>query len=285
MQAASHSPVAVGVDGSDQSARALDVAAAEAAYRAAPLRILYAYQPPAMTYAIPMSTAMPTPLDGVGPSDWAQRLLADARARVGHRFPQLDVTATPIDDSASRSLIDASRDASLVVVGCRGRGGFTGLLLGSVSAHVATHAECPVLVVRGEPGTPTNAPIVLGIDVWDLPHAAIIFAFEEAACRHVPLRAVYAGQATPGAVGDTLSPWRDKYPDVVLTTKITDGDAGRVLVAESTTAGMVVVGSHNRGQLRSQLLGSVGYTLIHHGHSPIAIVHATDGSAAERSAS
>jgi nucleotide-binding universal stress UspA family protein len=270
-------PVVVGVDGSEQSASALEIAAAEAAYRTAPLRIVHAYQPPALTYAVPLSTALPTPLNSSGPSDWDHKLLADARISVGRRFPRLDVTAALIEGPASRTLIEQSRGAHLVVLGCRGRGGFAGLLLGSVSAHVATHAECPVLVVRGLPGKPTDAPIVLGIDIWDLPSAAIMFAFEEAARRHAPLHAVYAGHAAPGAVGDLLAPWRDKYPDVALSTEIADESrAGPVLVAISMTAAMVVVGSHNRGQLRSQLLGSVGYTLIHHGHSPITIVHESD---------
>lgn len=138
-------------------------------------------------------------------------------------------------------------------------------------------------VVRGLSGKSTDAPVVLGIDVWDLPPAAIMFAFEKAARRRAPLHAVYAGRAAPGAVGDLLTPWRDKYPDVALTTEIADDSrAGPVLVAISMTAAMVVVGSHNRGELRSQLLGSVGYTLItkHAARSPSSThpTTATEGS-------
>jgi nucleotide-binding universal stress UspA family protein len=274
MRSVNHSPVAVGTDGSERATRAIEVAAAEAAYRAAPLRIVHAYQTPMLVYAAPIGMAPPTPMQATGPTDTDHAILAEARARVLRRYPTVDVTTALVHDTPARALLDAANDAQLVVVGGCGVGAVASLLLGSVSAHVATHAHAPVLVVRGAAGKPLDAPIVLGLDPADPSTDAIAFAFDVAAKRQVPLHAVYVGAVPPDAVVDTLGPWQDKYPDVQLTTRvIPEGGPASVLIGFSTTAAMVVVGSHQHGRLRSQLLGSVGYALIHHGHSPIAIVH------------
>jgi nucleotide-binding universal stress UspA family protein len=61
-----------------------------------------------------------------------------------------EVVLKPVNDLPARALLAAAEGAWLVVVGSRGLGGFKGLLLGSVSSHVAHHAPCPVLIVRGE---------------------------------------------------------------------------------------------------------------------------------------
>jgi nucleotide-binding universal stress UspA family protein len=58
------------------------------------------------------------------------------------------------EGGAARVLIEASRGATMLVVGSRGHGGFTGLLLGSVSSNVAEHAPCPVLIIHGDQPPP-----------------------------------------------------------------------------------------------------------------------------------
>jgi nucleotide-binding universal stress UspA family protein len=81
--------------------------------------------------------------------DDARRSLGEALAALGDEASGLDVEPVVVCDLAARALLDSAKDADLVVVGSRGVGGFEGLLLGSVSSQVASHAACPVVVVPG----------------------------------------------------------------------------------------------------------------------------------------
>ena len=78
----------------------------------------------------------------------ARELLADAVAPWALKYPAVEVEVTVVEGSVAWALVQASNGAALVVVGSRGHGGFTGLLLGSVSQALLRHAECPVAVVR-----------------------------------------------------------------------------------------------------------------------------------------
>ena len=78
----------------------------------------------------------------------ARELLADAVAPWALKYPAVEVEITVMAGSAPWALVQASNGAALVVVGSRGHGGFTGLLLGSVSQALLRHAACPVAVAR-----------------------------------------------------------------------------------------------------------------------------------------
>ncbi|MEU8215027.1 universal stress protein [Micromonospora taraxaci] len=126
-------PVAVGVDGSDASLVALGFAAERAAQRQVPLRVLHAWTP--------------GPGGAAGVPD--ERASVEAALEPWRRtFPELDITVDLVGGSPASMLIEASRDARLVVVGSRGRGGLAGMLLGSVSQQLIQHSHCPVAVVR-----------------------------------------------------------------------------------------------------------------------------------------
>ncbi|HKR98888.1 MAG TPA: universal stress protein [Candidatus Dormibacteraeota bacterium] len=132
--------IVVGVDGSDPSKLALRWAARIAAAEDARIEAVMAWQLPTLAYR------------SIGPivdmQDSMEKALADAVNDVfGQQRPN-DMTLRTVQGGGASVLLDASGDALMVVVGSRGRGGFAGLLLGSVSAKVAEHAECPVLVVR-----------------------------------------------------------------------------------------------------------------------------------------
>ena len=137
--------VLVGIDGSEGSRRALRFAAAEAKTHGASLTVLLAYTVPAPPVAI--GTAQPPARAEQAWRQDAENLLHQTvQATVDD--PALKVVADAVEGPAAQALIDASQDADLLVVGTRGHGGFAGMLLGSVSQHVAAHAPCPVLVVR-----------------------------------------------------------------------------------------------------------------------------------------
>lgn len=136
--------VVVGVDGSKASHRALDWAADEADLRRAKLTVLHAWSSPWEAWG---ETDVPPPAVGYGEAERREQLLEPEIREVRRSHPDLDIAPLVVNDLIARALIDASDDADVVVVGSRGRGGFAGLLLGSVGQQVVHHARCPVVVV------------------------------------------------------------------------------------------------------------------------------------------
>ncbi len=136
-------PVVVGVDGSPTSEEALKVAIDEAAWREVPLVAVHAWSD--ADYGVPLPTA---DLDWAEVEREQQRLLAERLAGRQERYPDVRVERVVVRDRPRDELLARSRDAQLVVVGSRGRGGFRGLVLGSTSQALIHHADCPVLVVR-----------------------------------------------------------------------------------------------------------------------------------------
>jgi nucleotide-binding universal stress UspA family protein len=139
-------PIVVGFDGSVGSESALRWAAQEALYRGAPLRVVHAWEAPPQLVA----GAGWVPPDGARLEELAQAArgrLDTALAALANELRGLDVEPRAEHGPASAVLLDASTDAALLVVGTRGHGGFTGLLLGSVGQQVAQHAPCPVAVI------------------------------------------------------------------------------------------------------------------------------------------
>ena len=138
--------VVVGVDASDRSYRALEYAFQYADRHGGRVHAVHAIH----DHVAPLPTPPVSARDWVVPEQnlTARELSADAVAPWALKYPAVDVEITVVDASAARALIQASKGAALVVVGSRGHGGFTGLLLGSVSQALLRHADCPVVVVR-----------------------------------------------------------------------------------------------------------------------------------------
>lgn len=145
--AAASERIVVGVDGSEAAQKALDWAAEEAKLRQARLQVVHAWQVPYIG-GYPLSAA--TAFDPVWMEDAARGVLDAATAALDVADLLHPVERTLASGGAAGAVIDAAKGADLVVVGSRGLGGFTGMLLGSVSHHVATHAPCPVVVVPPE---------------------------------------------------------------------------------------------------------------------------------------
>ncbi|GAA5162400.1 hypothetical protein GCM10023321_47940 [Pseudonocardia eucalypti] len=138
--------VVVGVDGSAASIAALRVAVEEAGRRSAPLRVVSAYDLP-VYWALPAGPAL-----GVTPREIGEAVLRETQSVVDQFLagvadpPKHEVLA--VAGPAGRVLVDAAEDAELLVVGHRGRGGFSSMLLGSVGLACVIHAPCTVTVVR-----------------------------------------------------------------------------------------------------------------------------------------
>ena len=137
--------VLVGVDGSPSSRKALTWAAAEAAEHGADLTVINVWQhtlpPPAGSVSV-SERQVPEPSQHT-----PDELIAEIKDALGDD-PPVRVQPRVMQGNPARVLIEQSAEADLLVVGTRGHGGFAGLVIGSVSQHVAAYAECPVTVVR-----------------------------------------------------------------------------------------------------------------------------------------
>jgi nucleotide-binding universal stress UspA family protein len=134
--------IVAGVDGSPSSIQALAWAARQADLTGSRLEVLTTWEWP-VTYG----WALPVPSD-FDPRAAAQSLVEEAVATLRNTHPRLDVTTAVVEGHPAPALVEASRMADLLVVGSRGHGEFTGMLLGSVSEHCVTNAHCPVVVFR-----------------------------------------------------------------------------------------------------------------------------------------
>jgi nucleotide-binding universal stress UspA family protein len=139
----------VGVDGSDHAHRALTWAMKEAAIRHVPLTVL-------AVHAVAASAWTGNPIIMPGDQDvvdkirnTVQETVAKTAAEIGQPQPP-SVTVRAVDGFPVHELIEASRDAELLVLGSRGAGGFARLTMGSVSSQLVQHAHCPVVVVPHE---------------------------------------------------------------------------------------------------------------------------------------
>lgn len=143
---APHRPqvIVVGVDGSDSSVDALRWAVKQATQTGKQLRVVTAWAYPEHPAPFGIVPNVPLPPD---PLAEARRQLDEVTGRAVEHTG-VDVETAVLDGNAAPVLIEASKDADLLVVGSRGHGAFAGLLLGSVSEHCVHHAHCPVVVIR-----------------------------------------------------------------------------------------------------------------------------------------
>ncbi|MBP2368169.1 universal stress protein [Pseudonocardia parietis] len=288
------SPVLTGIDGSDESLVAVGWAAEEARRREAPLLLME---------AVPWTSFRAIGLPWLGQEydrDIAVRAARERLARAAtiaqDALPPSRITHEVRGGSAAEVLHDASAGARLLVVGSRGRGGFAGLLAGSVAVTAASTAQCPVVVCRRAPAP--GGPVVVGVGRESDP--ALEFAVEQAMGRGVPLVAVRAWfdetmdpyteallaqagrqERALTAVAERtraiLEPWQTKYPGLAARERIVLDSPSGALVGESTGAQLVVVGSRGRGSVTGLLLGSTGQAVMRHAHCPVAVVRAPGG--------
>lgn len=142
--------IVVGVDTSDSSKEALRWAAEQARLTGAGLRVVMSWYFPAGAYWV----SLPGDLDFEAQT---RNALSQTVEEVLGPAPSVLVELVVAQGSPAPTLIEESKSATLLVVGSRGHGAFTGMLLGSVSEHCVSHADCPVVVVRGRQGAHRRA--------------------------------------------------------------------------------------------------------------------------------
>jgi nucleotide-binding universal stress UspA family protein len=273
--------VVVGYDGSTDAERGLDWAIEHARLHSARLEVISSSGD--LEY-LPERTSQGTEELVAG---WQQ----SARARL-EDSGLTDWTTTTTDGRAAPDLIEASRTATLLVLGAQGHSILGGMVLGSVSQHVSRHAECPVVVVRG-PRTPASNRIVVGVDGSEASRRALEFAFDRAERTGGPVIAVH-GRALTAVTGpwsidvapevaeqmdevkrllaEAVAGLREDHPDVTVEIEPVPLPAVRALADASANAALIVVGTRGRGGFVGLLLGSVSSTVLQHAQCPVAVV-------------
>ncbi|GAA3455215.1 universal stress protein [Dactylosporangium matsuzakiense] len=275
----SRHPVIVGVDGSPAAFGAVRWAADEAVRLDRPLRVIHALE----THDPDEEVA-----DG-------HPLAIDAATEIRNWQPGLSVTAATWCGGPARVLVEQSRDAALVVVGSRGSGGFRSLLIGSVGAHLAAHAHCPVLVVHHaerwagpEAALPRGEPVVVAVDGSPDAALGLGLGFAEAASRGVPLHAIrtwhepehrWSHPPAPARLAAAaerellaeLAPWRSAFPGVAVVPRVEHCPTVPLVLDAARDALMLVIGARGRGGFEGVRLGAVARQVLEHAERPVLV--------------
>lgn len=287
-------PIVVGIDGSPSSLQAVAWAAREAVLRHAPLSVVTTTFMPGVygvPIGVPASFFEEEELEGKKRLTRAEEVAAEVAAG-----RTLDIDSALTTGTPAGMLLERAESALMVVVGANGRGVLARGFLGSVSAAVATHAQCPVAVIRGLPELDINelsGPVVVGVDGSQHSEPAISMAFEEAALRQTELVAVHAWSDVDVHVsfeGDRDTEWAklvasetallseslagrvEQYPDVQVRSVVVMDQPARNLREHAEEAQLLIVGSRGRGGFASMLLGSTSRALMHSVNCPLLIV-------------
>jgi nucleotide-binding universal stress UspA family protein len=284
--------VVAGVDGSRASREAARFAAAEAAARGVPLHLVH---------------VVPWPNPGAAATRLADRTWADELRRIGRAvleeasadaatlLPPGRVSGSVEFGDPVAELCRAAAGAAVLVVGARGVGGLTGLVIGSTATAAAAYARCPVVVLPADLVVPDRqqGPVVTGVAGCGRDDAVLSFAFPEAALRRTELVAVHTwrqevtdpsfptirplvADAADEAddqrrlLAEALAGHRDKEPDVVVREVVARDRPARALVEASWDAQLLVVGRSHRHPLGR--IASPTHAVLHRAGCPVAVV-------------
>ncbi|KJK59916.1 universal stress protein [Saccharothrix sp. ST-888] len=275
-------PIVLGVDALDRGPLTASWAAAEAARRDLPLRLVHIV-PPRVHDRHGYGEAYHADLRQRG-----RQLLDETAAVAREKHPDLEISSEVVDGSARRVLLRESAHAELVVLGSWSLSRAEEVLSAhAVAAPVIARAACPVAVVR-DPEHVTQDPlyVVVGVDGSRSSAAAVDWAFDLASRRGAGLRALWVWQppqffhADEHAVlqqvrrtlYETTAGRTGRYPEVELTHEVLRGHPVEELAKASAHALALVVGRRGHGGFTGMQLGSVPRGLLHRAHCPVVTV-------------
>ena len=282
--------IVVGVDGSESSQEALQWADTEAKLHRQPLEALMAWGTSTSTMCPPTRVHFEADYDEAD----AHRPWRSTSPTCSVPMPH-DVELRPSCDLPARALLEAGKDAAMLVVGARGRGGFTSLLLGSVSQKVLHHATCPVAVIRaGQEPNPKagEGRIVVGVDGSRNADAALRWAIDEGRRRdasvevvhawHMPFVAPYPYVATDFDATTFEKNAHETLDQAIRRAKPTTDDRitkvismsgpASLLLETAKGADLIVVGSRGLSAAKAAILGSVSHQVTLHATCPVVVV-------------
>lgn len=288
--------VIVAADSSDDSLRAVRWAATQADLEGRPLAVV-------TTGGIDSSTAMGTWGLGAGfdfrPEEFLERageIAEAAAAEVRTSWPDVPVSVHPRIGDPRDVLVALSPGAHLIVLGSRGLGSFKSKVLGSVSAGVSRHAECPVVVCRPPEDGQERAGVLVGIDGTKEALPVAEFAFRQASVHGLPVTVLHSHYDTQAAMnGRSMVPLTDpdleeqrllmaqtvaglseRYPDVHVERQLARGIAEEVLADDTGRWDLIVVGRHPVASLVRLLTASVATSVIERARTTVAVVPQDD---------
>ena len=279
--------VVVGVDGSPASDAACRYAAQQAAALRVPVVLVHAWREfPMLPAGLWQPMYFPPDLESARAA--AAQILAKAAVLAESTAPGVVHEEHLSSMPADIALIEAGKDARLLVVGGRERGRHVSGWLGPVPLRIVERASCPVVAVPTEPSL--TGAVVVGVDGHAASTEAVAFAFEEASRTGAELMAVHAFPLAFGGVvvesrqleelhegarrelSEALAGWREKFPDVRVCELVSAEHPVRALRIASETASLLVLGTHGRGVFGRFVLGSVVAALLRVADCPVAVV-------------
>ncbi|MFE7311593.1 universal stress protein [Streptomyces sp. NPDC057555] len=280
--------ITVGVDGTPHALAAAQWAAYEAHLRQSRLRLLTAWQPlTARPRGAPSSPEEP---------HWPDPVIEEARATVEAAQPGVPVDVSLVHEQPLQALAEAAEDSDLLALGSRGLGPAARFALGETGLELMLRVTVPIVLVRARqdgPATEAGQSVTVGVSLHDTGQRLLAFAFETAARRAVPLRAVHGRNLPPfaydrggdverataqeterlarGELSEALRPWREKFRDVRVEEQVVLESPAPALMHGAAGAQLLIVGRRHLGHAVPRI-GHVVHAAVHHAPCPVAIV-------------
>jgi len=282
--------IVVGVDGSPSSEHAVMWAAEEAQLQHRGLTLVHVQQQVSANELAWLAKA------GISPGQVnaenerkSEGILERARSLTADLHPGVPIESVLGYGDARQQLLEMST-AAMVVVGTRGHGPVTRLLLGSVSGALVRHAQVPVVVVR--PGPQSGRGILIAADGSEESLHLVEHAYREASLHQLPLTVVHclwdglmpqirwetlsdddpAGAEARLRIAESVAGMGEKFPDVSMSVKVTRGAIDACLVDLSAQYDLLVIGRPERPLLLRLTLSSLTTPVAENAHSPVLVV-------------